>query len=204
MPVRGRQNNLLLVLTYPTSVRQSECPSLGPWDVLGLEKVDLFNWFSVGVRWALPKQFSVVSLLSLILWLGARASLAAFLSMPVGGAEMKTSEKPWSPGRWVLCHFSIVKIPKQSAFFFPLFRVFLCSLLCMSGILVAGRAWMEWGYSLFPRTGSPLLHFALMPTLNSITQLTLAHTVGTQQMLVDLESKLCLMWPTCIFWKSGD
>ena len=52
---------------------------------------------------------------------------------------------------------------------------------------------MEWGYSLFPRTGSPLLHFALMPTLNSITQLRLAYTVGTQQMLVDLESKLCLM-----------
>lgn len=180
-------------------------PLLGPWDGLGLGRVGLFNWFPVGVRWALPKYLSVVSLLFLSSfgW-GQRASLEAFLSTPVGGAEMKTSEKPWSPGNGVLCHSSTVKIPEQSLPSFHFSESSYALYYVCQGFLVAGRAWMEWDYSLFPRTESPLLHFALIPTLSSISQLRLASTVGTQQMLTDLASKPCLMWPTCIFLKSGE
>lgn len=95
MPVKGRQKRPPPCPYLPHWSGAIRCPLLGPWDGLGLGRVDLFNWILVGVTWALPKQISVVSLLFLSSfgW-GPRASLEAFLSIPVGGAEVKTSEKP--------------------------------------------------------------------------------------------------------------
>lgn len=102
----------------------------------------------------------------------------------------------------MLCHSSTVKIPEQSLPSFHFSESSYALYYVCQGFLVAGRAWMEWDYSLFPRTESPLLHFALIPTLSSISQLRLASTVGSQQMLTDLASYLlCVLLISQLWWQ---
>ena len=102
----------------------------------------------------------------------------------------------------MLCHSSTVKIPEQSLPSFHFSESSYALYYVCQGFLVAGRAWMEWDYSLFPRTESPLLHFALIPTLSSISQLRLASTVGSQQMLTDLASYLlCILLISQLWWQ---